>query len=367
MKRAQSGLRGVFFEPSALGTERHPVTKVRGMWRIRWECRFGHLHRERVGPKALADQRVQERRIERLCPDQAPAPAQVLLRDAIAEYLRDSTDKRSHHEDERHGAFWTAQLGGRPLEEVTRGDLRRIKAARLQEVGPGTVNRQLSFLRRLYNVLIDDEVLTCANPARGGKRSRLFAQEPSGRVRFLSDEEEVALRAQLAPWEEDRVTVLLDTGLRRSEFLALRACDVSLKAKVLTIPRSKHGEARHVPLNSRVHAILAALPRPLNPTARVFPNSVGAPDERWVAKRFPAAVEAAELHNFRFHDLRHTFASRLVMAGVSLRAVQELGGWKSLSMVQRYAHLSPSHLHAAVEKLAVPPLVIEAGRVQSPS
>jgi len=130
-----------------------------------------------------------------------------------------NADKRSAHEDARHGAFWIAQLGGRPLDGIARAEVRRIKAARLQTVAPATINRQMSFLRRLYYVLIDDEVLSCSNPARGGKRTRLFAQEPSGRARFLRDEEEARLRKQLAPWEEDRLTVLLDTGLRRSEFL----------------------------------------------------------------------------------------------------------------------------------------------------
>jgi len=101
-----------------------------------------------------------------------------------------------------------------------------------------------------------------------------------------------------------------------------------------------------------VLAILRARPRSLHPTAPLFPNSVGQPDARWIAKRLPAAIRAAGLVDFRPHDLRHTFASRPVMQGVSLLAVQQLGGWKSLSMVQRYAHLADGHLAEAVERLA---------------
>lgn len=120
---------------------------------------------------------------------------------------------------------------------------------------------------------------------------------------------------------------------------------------MLTIPRSKNGAARHVPLNSLVRAMLSRLPRPLDSAMLVFPNGVGGPDLRWAEKTFPEAVDAARIEDFRLHDCRHTFASRLAMEGVDLRAIQELGGWRSLGMVARYAHLSPSHRQSAIEAL----------------
>jgi len=152
--------------------------------------------------------------------------------------------------------------------------------------------------------------------------------------------------------ERQRITVLLQTGLRKGEFLGLRWKDVDLKAGMLTIPRSKNGEIRHVPLTSTVRAIIGNLPRPLNGTALVFPNSECRRDLRWVEKIVPAAVADAKIEDFRFHDLRHTFASRLAMEGVDLLTIKELGGWKTLSMVQRYAHLSPGHRQTAIERLA---------------
>ena len=121
---------------------------------------------------------------------------------------------------------------------------------------------------------------------------------------------------------------------------------------MLTIPRSKNGETRHVPLTSTVRAIVGSLARPLNGTALVFPNSEGKRDLRWPEKTVPAAVADAQIEDFRFHDLRHTFASRLAMEGVDLLTIKDLGGWKTLSMVQRYAHLSPGHRHSAIERLA---------------
>ena len=134
---------------------------------------------------------------------------------------------------------------------------------------------------------------------------------------------------------------------------------------MLTIPRTKNGEARHVPMTSMVRAILGALARLLDGRKLVFPNSEGGRDLRWAEKTFPKAVADAKLADFRLHDTRHTFASRLAMAGVDLLAIQQLGGWKSIAMVQRYAHLSPSHRRAAIERLVTvrpaPPQAAVAG------
>jgi len=124
---------------------------------------------------------------------------------------------------------------------------------------------------------------------------------------------------------------------------------VDLKAGVLTIPRSKNGEARHVPLTSAVRAIFSRLPRALDITGLVFPNSEGNHDLRWAEKTFPKAVADARIEDVRLHDTRHTFASRLAMEEVDLLAIKDLGGCKSLAMVQRYAHLSPSHRSQAID------------------
>jgi integrase len=120
---------------------------------------------------------------------------------------------------------------------------------------------------------------------------------------------------------------------------------------VLTVPRSKNGETRHVPMTSDVRNIFSRLPRPLDGSALVFSNTLGTRDFRWAKKTFLAAVRASEIDDFRFHDLRHTFASRLAMEAVDLLAIKDLGGWKSLAMVQRYAHLSPAHRREAIDRL----------------
>jgi integrase len=164
--------------------------------------------------------------------------------------------KRSFRNDKRYGETWTARLGSRTLEEVTPAELEKIRIERLagrlrrdgddrdrepRPVTPATVNREYAFLKHVFNIAIRDGK-TERNPVAKLKMLR----GPSGRVRHLSDEEESKRLDRLVTEESrDRLRVLLQTGLRKSEFLGLRWKDIDLKAGVLTIPRSKHGEARH--------------------------------------------------------------------------------------------------------------------------
>jgi integrase len=133
--------------------------------------------------------------------------------------------------------------------------------------------------------------------------------------------------------------------------LGLRWCDVDLKGGVLTIPKAKNGEARHVPLTSTVRTILSHRPRSLDGSALVFPNTEGHRDLRWAKKTVPGALRAAQIEDFRFHDLRHTFASRLAMEAVELMTIRELMGHKTMAMTLRYPHLSPGHRRTAIERL----------------
>ena len=112
---------------------------------------------------------------------------------------------------------------------------------------------------------------------------------------------------------------------------------------VITIPRSKHGESRYIPINSTLRETLKQLRKSAN-SPYVFPVD---PPDRW----FPEVCGKAKIKGLTWHCLRHTFASRLVMAGVDLRTVQELMGHKTITTTMRYAHLAPKHLADAVERL----------------
>lgn len=127
--------------------------------------------------------------------------------------------------------------------------------------------------------------------------------------------------------------------------------NVDASRRVVTVPRSKNGETRHVPLNSVALAALTALRKRSNGIGPVIRNAQREPlagPRYW----FEPAIGRAKIRAFSWDCLRHTFASRLVMAGVDLRTVQELLGHKSIAMTVRYSHLSPTHPLAAVERLA---------------
>jgi integrase len=230
------------------------------------------------GPKSLAQREVERHRLERPCPKRAPKLTAFLLADVIGDYLAEAaTYKRSYRDDVRYGRMWTERFEARLLEELTPAELERVKTERVQLVEPATVNRELAFLKHVYNVAIRDSK-TERNPVSKIKLLR----EPSGRVRYLTDDEEARLMAALpTDAERQRATVLLQTGLRKSEFLGLRWKDADLRAGVLTIPRSKNGETRHVPMTSDVRNIFSRLPRPLDGSTLVFPNTVGMRDSRW--------------------------------------------------------------------------------------
>jgi integrase len=138
--------------------------------------------------------------------------------------------------------------------------------------------------------------------------------------------------------------------MRRGEQYRLRWQDVDLRNGLLTITRSKHGKARHIQINSIAHAALLKLREQSGAVGYVCAGFQGPRSRDW-RRWFEDVVESAHIDNLRWHDLRHTFASRLVMAGVPLRAVQTLLGHKRIETTLRYSHLAEAHLQEAVERL----------------
>ncbi len=309
----------------------------------------GRRRREKVGGKQAAIHRYQQRKTEAREGRLPTRQREVPFEGFVNEYLEGERLRlRAFAEYQRHGRVWIDRFGLRPLRRILPLDVQTWAAQRRAEVEPATVNRELSFLRRVFNVALANGWVD-RNPVKGIK----FFPEPSGRVRFLSEDEERRLREQLAPSQWQIIEFAFNTGLRQSEQFRLRWEHVNLANHVLTIPRSKHGGARHVPLNDTAMAIVRSLPSRFH-SPWVFPNAAGATPlnaTNFRQRVFNPAVRKAGMENFRWHDLRHTFASRLAMKGVDLNSIRELMGHKTLAMTLRYAHLSQSHLHQAVKQL----------------
>ena len=211
-------------------------------------------------------------------------------------------------------------------------------------------NRELAVLKNLYNRCRAWGKYEGPNPAATVKPTK----ESKGRLRHLEDEEEDALLAAAPEPLRTIILVGIYAGLRlRSEALTLRWADVDLRRGLLTVQAAyaKSGVTRTVNLNSRLRAALLAL-KERSAGEYVFTKPNGAA-YRSIRTTFATACRHAGLKGKGVtpHVLRHTFASRLAMAGVAPRTIQELGGWSSLAMVERYCHLSPSHKADAVEKI----------------
>jgi len=316
-------------------------------WYIRFVDAQGRFRREKAGTKSAAIAMYRKRKNEALEGKKLP---EKLRRATIsfAEIAKDAlayskANKLSYSDDVSRMETLLLWFRDYPAEGISAQDIER--RFEQQTWAPATMNRQRALLSLTYRLAIRNGKVR-ENPARH-VRHRL---ENNARIRFLSPDEETRLRAAIEAACAQRVPeleVALNTGLRLSEQYRLKWEDVSFSRRTLTILRSKNGETRHVPLNKAALAALVALEKRANGSEYVCGGAVE--PRRW----FEPVVKAANLTAFSWHCLRHTFASRLVMAGVDIRTVQELMGHKTISMTVRYAHLAPKHTLAAVERLDV--------------
>jgi integrase len=181
--------------------------------------------------------------------------------------------------------------------------------------------------------------------------------ESEGRVRFLNDDELVRLLDTCRPHADLYLAVLLalSTGARQAELMELRWGQIDFGRSVMTLHKTKNGDRRALPLVGESFTQLKARSKVRQLTDdRIFPATKRAKKSEFRDLRHPweKALKAAEIENFRWHDLRHTSASYLVMNGVSLVEVARILGQKTLQMVLRYAHLSEGHIVDHGRKLA---------------
>ncbi|HYV18371.1 MAG TPA: site-specific integrase [Verrucomicrobiae bacterium] len=315
-----------------------------GSWWIDYRIngRRGPRKREKIGPsKQLARTVLQKRKVE--IAEGKFLDRRLIDRTTFKEFSEQflrvhSAVKRSKDRDDYIVARFSERWGPRLLSDVTSQHIEAWRAERSEQVSHGTVNRELECLKTLFGKAVEWGKLT-DSPARGIRKFRLNNQ----RKRYITQGQFESLLAKCSDNLKPIVLVARHTGLRRGEILSLRWTDVDLRNRLIYVRESKNGEAREVPLNASVRSTLRSLPRQIG-SERVFAIT-------HVQKSFARACKAAGIEDFTFHDLRHTFASHLVMSGVDLNTVRDLLGHKSLAMTLRYAHLSPAHRTEAVEVL----------------
>ena len=241
-----------------------------------------------------------------------------------------------------------AEFGDRTAEGIKPSEIEHWLSTR-QDWAPATKNRYRALMSLVFRQAM-------RNGKAKNNPARLVAArtENNGRIRYLLDEEERALRAVMReryPSHIPALDVALNTGMRKGEQFSLTWDCVDLKRKQIALDETKNGSSRHIPINSTCLEAFNLLAKSSHKkTDRIFRSTLGEPlndPRQW----FATAMDEANIAGFRWHDLRHTFCSRLVMAGVDIRTVAELAGHKTLAMAMRYAHLAPAHNLNAIEKL----------------
>ncbi len=317
----------------------------------------GKRYRETIGPKkkdadlALAD-KINEIREGRFT---GRSVKSVPIETAVKDYMRLCATGRSKREKKRYvEGLFLSHFKGRVLSTITRSELEELMALRRDTPtrygtprSPATCNRELAAIRHFLNKAAEWGFIR-QTPCGGIKPKK----EPRGRLRFLSVEEVAALLAAAGARLRPVLVVALETGMRKEEIFALRWEDVDSPARMIYVPKTKNGEPRHVPMSERLAAELKKVPRHIT-SPYVFCTKKEGKRFKEMRTAFEDACAAAGITNFRFHDLRHTAASHMVMAGVSLAAVGAVLGHKTSAMTSRYAHLSQEHLRDAVNALPV--------------
>lgn len=261
-------------------------------------------------------------------------------------------------------------FGNCDVTQLNESHVERYIAHRLETLSSGTVCREVGVLSAAFNHAIKKHQWRIANPCIKAAKPK----EPKGRVRYLTRlEAERLLQAATDPVDSsgrpftgqykspvlrDFLELALHTGCRKGELLSLRWENVDFSNRLIYLDKTKSGEWQTVPINDVAREVLVRRVR--------LRNNVS-PDTPWVffhvrigsrtkvgdrvvgiRQAFSTACRRAGIKDFRIHDLRHTFASWLVMEGVPLLQVSKLLRHASIQMTERYAHLAPGHLHDAV-------------------
>ncbi len=234
------------------------------------------------------------------------------------------------------------------LLDITAAMISDYKVQRRSEgAAPRTINYELTLMSHAFNVAIREWEWIDANPIKKVKKEKV----DNGIERWLTQEEERRLLKASPKWLQDIIIFAIHTGLRQSEILDLKWPQVDMVRKTILILEQKNGDVDTLPLNETAFGVMKEKSsHNLSPCDIVFPSNNGTRmSNRNLFRAFINATDRAKIEKLRFHDLRHTFATRLVQAGVGIYEVQMLGRWRSASMVRRYAHHNPESLRSSIK------------------
>jgi integrase len=287
----------------------------------------------------------------------------ITLGNWIDRCLEGSTNRDLQHERQR-AMYWSTLWGHKVLSEISAEELRKHQAAMVNNAArpdgekwsSATINRYYSSLRRVLTLAVQEGKLS-RHPMRG----ITFLTEAQN-DRFFSDDELKVIRGLMMPEHWKLVHFAVETCLRRSEQFCLRWQDVNFEAKSVTIPLPKGKRTRRVPLSEEALNILRSLPSLLD-SPWVFPSpldSLKHRDPHAVSESFKRVLTRSGITTASWHTLRHTGASRRLLAGVDIVTVSKILGHSTITTTMRYLHLVQSHLQEAINQGSVVEEVLPA-------
>ena len=263
------------------------------------------------------------------------------------EYLTWVEKQKGYCNKKNYIKLLTEDFGNLNVNDLDTRAVERFQTKHLKTHKPATTNHVIGCLKHLIRKGVDWNMAT--EETLKHVRKVEFEKADNKRLRFLTIEECQRLLECCAPHLRPIVMVALHTGMRKGEILGLKWEQVDLRHGFILLDITKNGERREIPIDDTLRELFSSMPHSIE-SIFVFTDRNGNPYKE-VKRGFNAAKLKAEIRDFRFHDLRHTFASHLVMAGVDITSVKELLGHKSLAMTMRYSHLSQGHKRKAVNTL----------------
>ena len=264
------------------------------------------------------------------------AGAEKTVRDLLERYLREHSAPNkaptTHRCDQSRAQRLIRTFGDLTLKEIRPSLLAAYKATRRAEgAAAKTINHDLTLLGHAFQLAVKEWEWVAENPVHKVSKEKVRNLIE----RWLTAEEEQRLLAASPGWLQEIIVFAINTGLRQSEILNLQWGQVDLFRRTITLLEQKNGGRDTLPVNATTLDVLKARANVRSRTTDyVFYNGAGnRRDARDLLRVFYPAMKKADVNRFRFHDLRHTFATRLVQAGADIYTVQKLGRWKTISMV----------------------------------
>lgn len=238
------------------------------------------------------------------------------------------------------------RLGSLTLKEATAGHIQKYADGRLKEVSPASTRQELMFLSGMFREAIKRDIIDRNPLVRVDKPaiSNLI-------VRYLDHDEEKNLLAFTREPLRSAIRISIHSGLRDGELRNLTWADVRLRERAIVVRNTKSKRDRIVPMSRTLYELLDKMPRHIKSPYVITNTDTGTKYDHFNNTAWKKALVDAGVKNFRWHDLRHTFGSRLAQAGVPILTIKELMGHSQITVTMRYAHLAPSNLQTAVTVL----------------